>query len=1002
MTVFLFPEIQSVQAVRQSAVREESIVYTIGVAANRGKDEAFSRWKHTARYLSREVGGASFMIIPLDFAEIFSSAERGELDFLILNPAIFVKLQEQFDYQAVATLKREIGSKGVFSVLGGVLFTRAERQDINQLEDLRGQTFLAVDERSFGGWHVIWREMGDQGFDPHADLAKLDFAGQQDAVVHAVLAGKYDAGAVRTGILEELAYEGKISLDHVKVFNTVHSGIEDEKVHWRFPLEHSTRLYPEWPFARAGHIPLSLAERVADALLEIEPDNIAAVSGRYNGWTLPVSYQSVRDCLKILGIAPYEGYGQFGLADVIEKYRPWIIAVIVLFVLLGIAGVLVLLVYRRLRWANMGLQKTTGELEMILDSMPVVTFYKDTNNTLVQVNKYFADMVGRPLKELVGRSCYDIFPEDAESYAEHDRRVFQSGKPALGVVERIIKPDGEIRWLQSDRFPDFDASGRIRGLTGFSVDITKRLQAQQIVEQQAGFLTTLLESIPLPIFYKDRELKYTGCNEAFCGFLGKDREEIIGHGVFEMAPEAIAHKYHEKDLEVIREGRRQIYEFKVPNSAGEYRDVVFHKAPIRDDAGRVSGLIGAVIDVTDQRVFAHELQRQRELLETVLNNVPHFIFWKDRDLRFLGCNQNFAAVFGYDRPDDLIGKTDYDLHVKKEEADFYRKIDQQVMERGEPILNLEEPQTHDDGRETILLTSKVPLRDNSGSIIGLLGMFADITEQKKAQADLERLYNEVKEKNKQLVTMQDQLVQSDKMAAVGQLSAGVAHEIKNPLAVILLAVQILELAQDRIAEDLRNKVTMIREAVEKADHVVTDLLDYSRKVNLEQNEDVELSAVISSALELIKNKSKFGNVKMTLDIADDARDASVKGSRVLLEQVLINLLNNAVDAVEDTPDAVIIVHLKTAPDDGQYIIKISDNGCGMDKETRASIFNPFFTTKDPGKGTGLGLSTVFMIVERHGGIIDVESTPGKGSTFIIKLTMEERGTHGAETDSSDH
>jgi two-component system sensor histidine kinase TtrS len=221
-------------------------------------------------------------------------------------------LEVRYGVSRIATLINRNLPFQYTTVFGGVIFTRSDRDDLNTLYDTRGHSFAAVDPESFGGWIMAWRELQKQGIDPQRDFASLTFVETHDAVVFSVLAGKTDVGTVRSDTLERMQQENLIKLSDFKILA--------QKQYQAFPFLTSTALYPEWPLAATRTTSDQLARKVASALMAMEPDNSAAVVGRYAGWTIPLNYQPVHDCLLALRIGPYRNYGQFTLKDVIKRY----------------------------------------------------------------------------------------------------------------------------------------------------------------------------------------------------------------------------------------------------------------------------------------------------------------------------------------------------------------------------------------------------------------------------------------------------------------------------------------------------------------------------------------------------------------------------------------------------------------------------------------------------------------------------------------------------------
>lgn len=316
--IFLSFSLQAVSAQEVKDIR-------IGVRANRGAEQAFNRWQATADYLTTTLPGYRFILVPFEINSTLNQAvSRGEFDFVLTNPAAYVELEMRYGVRRLVTLINKRRGQG-YTQFGSVIFTRKDRTDIQTLADLRGKTFMGVDELGFGGWRVAWRELLHHGIHPYKDLAVLSFGGGiQQNVVYAVAKGEVDAGSVRTDILERLAQSGKIELSEFKVL-----GARATKA---FDFLHSTPLYPEWPLAKLAHTDDALAERVATALLHITEASPAAVSGKYVGWHTPLDYQPVHDLLKELRVGPYARMQTISISAFVAQY--WHIVTLTLMVLL--------------------------------------------------------------------------------------------------------------------------------------------------------------------------------------------------------------------------------------------------------------------------------------------------------------------------------------------------------------------------------------------------------------------------------------------------------------------------------------------------------------------------------------------------------------------------------------------------------------------------------------------------------------------------------------------
>ncbi len=350
---------------------------------------------------------------------------------------------------------------------------------------------------------------------------------------------------------------------------------------------------------------------------------------------------------------------------------------------------------------------------------------------------------------------------------------------------------------------------------------------------------------------------------------------------------------------------------------------------------------------------------QSQILQNVITAIPYRIFWKDRNLIYLGCNENFAKDAGAGSSQNIVGKTDFDLNWEKVAAEFNRKCDREVMENDKPLLNIEEPKYQADGKEAVLLTSKVPLHDSSGYVIGILGVYTDITSQKK----MERIVQ-----------------QSEKMSAIGQLAAGVAHEINNPLGVILGFSQNIT-KRIKPGDPFEMPVKSIEREAIRCKNLVQDLLTFSR-VSKTEKEPVDLTEAVESALSLVLAQAKVKNIEL---VKEFSQIPNIGADKNQIQQIVINLSNNAIDAMPKGGRLTIRLHKAKIENQEGGEIQVEDTGEGIPRDVQSKIFNPFFTTKEVGKGTGLGLSLVYEIVSKHKGKIFLESEIGKGTVFHVFL-----------------
>lgn len=296
----LFSSVALAASHQPSVVQPQEV--RLGVLAIRGVPQAQASWQATANYLSSRMPGYNFNIVALPFDQVEPAVFAGQVDFVIVNSAIHVVLAEKYGVSPIATLVNRLDDYNA-SLFGGLIFRRAGSPGPATIVGLKGRHFLAVDATSLGGWLAAWRELKQNGINPDKDFASLKFTGTHDDVVLGVLAGKADAGTVRTDVVERMAAAGVINLAEIEVVASYKNGAAHGQT---FPYLRSTRLYPEWPISRLPSVPDALARKVAVELLNMPKNSNAAVDAEIVGWNVPMSYIPVVDLLKDLGLPPFE------------------------------------------------------------------------------------------------------------------------------------------------------------------------------------------------------------------------------------------------------------------------------------------------------------------------------------------------------------------------------------------------------------------------------------------------------------------------------------------------------------------------------------------------------------------------------------------------------------------------------------------------------------------------------------------------------------------------
>ncbi len=445
----------------------------IGVLSHRGDAATERMWTPTADYLTAALPDHRFRVVPLEFAEVDPAVRHAQVDFVLVNPGIYVNLEVRHRVSRIATMRNRVGLVRS-NVFGGVIFTRADRAKLTRLQDLKGRSLLAVDRDSLGGFQMAWGELLDQGVDPDRDLARLDFAGTHDAVVLAVGRGDYDVGTVRTDILEQMDAEGAIRLSDYRVLNP-----QDDP---EFPFLRSTPLFPEWPFSKLRHTSNILAQRVAIALLEMPVDHAATRSGGYAGWTIPLDYQPVHDLLRRLHLPPYDRPTPFTLSEAVARY--WLALLLggLSLALMAVLTTLVTRLNKRLARAKARLEQRQ---ELILNSVAEGIYGVDLAGRTTFVNRPLLDLTGWDADDLIGANQHAILHHthaDGRPHPAEDCPVyatFRDNQPRFVEDDVFWRKDGTSFPVEYSSTPIRDEGGATVGSVVVFRDVTERKEAEE-------------------------------------------------------------------------------------------------------------------------------------------------------------------------------------------------------------------------------------------------------------------------------------------------------------------------------------------------------------------------------------------------------------------------------------------------------------------------------------------------------------------------------------------
>jgi len=445
----------------------------IGVLSHRGDQFTLNAWNPTATYLANQLPDYDFEIVPLDFDEVDKAVSKNEVDFILVNPGIYVNLEYRHRVSRLATMHNLRGDD-TYKVFGGVIFTRNDRKDIMRLENLRGKSFMAVDKTSLGGFQMAWRELNEKQINPYEDFSRLEFGGIHDHVVQSVVNGTIDAGTVRTDILERMFNAGDLDLNEVRIINP--QAVDE------FPFRLSTRLYPEWPFSKVQQTSDELAKKVALALFSMPKGHPAALAGKYGAWDLPLDYQQVHEIFQELHLPPYDVIGIFTLEDAIKKYWYWAILAVLTLVAMGILTSAQIRRNKRLKRIQLRMER---HYERLLDSVGDGIYGVDLEGNCTFVNRAMEHITGWKEDELIGKEQHRILHHTHADGSPHDAvdcpvyKTIRDRKPRYIDDDVFWKKDGSPISVEYSCTPIKGQGKSILGSVVVFRDTTERKLAEE-------------------------------------------------------------------------------------------------------------------------------------------------------------------------------------------------------------------------------------------------------------------------------------------------------------------------------------------------------------------------------------------------------------------------------------------------------------------------------------------------------------------------------------------
>lgn len=494
----------------------------------------------------------------------------------------------------------------------------------------------------------------------------------------------------------------------------------------------------------------------------------------------------------------------------------------------------------------------------------------------------------------------------------------------------------------------------------------ERIKAEEALRQSEERYRTLMEEMREGYFETDLAGNYTFFNDVICSQLGYTREELMGINYRVYIPKEDVKAVYKVYNEIYRTGKpRRLY--PAVNIAKDGSRIFIESSilPRRNSQGEIIGFRGIIRDVTESKRTDEALSQSEEKYRTILHEMDEGYYEVDLAGNYTFFNDVISTRLGYAKK-ELTGMS-YKVYTPEEETDAVFKVYNNVYRSGQPRRWFPVTNVTKGGTKIFVENSILPIRNPQGQIIGFRGISRDVTERKQMEEERQQL-----EQRAQFAS---------RLASVGEMASGIAHEINNPLTGVIGYAQLL--LQGDLPDNVRKDLETINDGAQRVANVVQRLLAFARQTK-PQRKYVDINDIVETTLDLRAYHLQTSNIEVVKQLAPDLPATVADAGQ--LQQVFLNLIVNA-----ETEMSLARGHGKLTVKTQRIgdIIRISfkDDGRGIASEKLEKIFEPFFTTRQVGQGTGLGLSVCYGIVSQHNGKIYAESKPGRGATFIVELPI---------------
>lgn len=596
------------------------------------------------------------------------------------------------------------------------------------------------------------------------------------------------------------------------------------------------------------------------------------------------------------------------------------------------------------------IMRSQRNFKELIDSIDDPACAGSLDGTMRTVNKRVTELTGLTYSDLVGHKIYDFIVEPTQAEVERGLGRFLDKKRWAGTVRLRLKNTSRPLYF------DCVLNGIVKGDEVVGVSLLGRDVTEQR-EKELRF-TELFETLQEGVYFSTPEGQLLDANPALVSLLGyTEKGELLS-----VEPSALNFDAGQPVLgrAVDDRGGVRTREVKLRRKDGKAAIFLDSSRAVWDTAGNIIRYQGTLVDITEKRKMERQLAQQEEFRARLLESFPDLILVVDLEERYTFVSSRARDLLGY-KPDDMLGKKISDLEDHSPElASLYHT----VVSGKEAFWSAEYGARHHDGSWRTMRAAGSQLVDADGKISGVIISVRDITIERK---------------------LEQQVVQSERLAAMGAMIGGVAHELNNPLTTILgNSDLLLDTVND---ETSRKRLNLLQQDARKAAEIVKNLTYFSRPPAPGKSR-INVVEVVERTLNLHAYSLRKNNV--TVDFLKDVSVPYALGDPHQLMQVFLNLIVNAEQAIREARDKGTL-RIRLGHQNNSVWVSFHDDGPGIAKENLASIFDPFYTTKRPGRGTGLGLSICKSVMKEHNGSVEAANAPDGGAVFTVTLPVSAAG-----------